>query len=96
MKKLVHGNYPTLSFTSEDDEIVVFLDGRYYSEYSFMAIKPDSDEDGVVPNSMLVRIHLLKKIPTSEDVLRAKKIQMEMVLMTVMMTLSKNKFCFYS
>jgi len=41
-------NTPTLSFTSEDDEIVVFLDGRYYSEYSFMAIKPDSDSDGVV------------------------------------------------
>ena len=40
--------YPALSFTSQDDEIVVFLDGRYYSEYSFMAIKPDSDSDGVV------------------------------------------------
>ena len=40
--------HSTLSFSSGDDEILVFFGIYYYGEYSFMAIKPDSDSDGVV------------------------------------------------
>ena len=40
--------YPSLSFSSNDDEIIAFTYGRYYGDYSLMGMKPDSDEDGVV------------------------------------------------
>ena len=40
--------YPSHSFSSNDDEIITFTDGRYYGDFSLTGIKPDSDQDGVV------------------------------------------------
>ena len=40
--------YSSHSFSSNDDEIITFTDGRYYGDFSLTGIKPDSDEDGVV------------------------------------------------
>ena len=40
--------YPSHSFSSNDDEIITFNDGRYYGDFSLTGIKPDSDKDGVV------------------------------------------------
>ena len=40
--------YPSHSFSSNDDEIITFTDGRYYGDFSLTGIKPDSDKDGVV------------------------------------------------
>ena len=43
--------YPSHAFSSNDDEIITFTDGRYYGDFSLTGIKPDSDEDGVVDDA---------------------------------------------
>ena len=40
--------YAALSFSSDNDEIISLVDGGRYGEIAFMAMKPDSDYDGVV------------------------------------------------